>query len=333
MSRWKRENRHPQRKKKSSNKRKKTLKACKQSYLDWRKCQGFSEAEAILLYENLDGFRDELNEPNVYLETIAKYNPMFSAGTMTISKATTRIWKRYPNAAESYIQHINRLTTIMNLLSVGNYDAATVLLRSSIEAFLRSNMLFIDSLANQNLIPNINDEDWVRATSDDPKVAMSIGQMCRVLTRLKYNGKIRSIYHFMKIDYLNEVTHSNIKTIKKGDDNVLKNLSIKKKFDENACDKFLEVFLRFVEFQIVFWQCIVDEFDPQIGPVIKLQFETPADEKTFPRYQKVLENRFVEEFEEYFRLVSIHGFTDKLPTMKQLIEGKTETGWPEGWWK
>ena len=333
MSKWKRGNRHPQRKKKRFDKRKKNLKACRESYIDWRKCQGFSEAEAILLYENLDSFRDELNEPSVYLETIAKYNPMFSAGTEAISRATTRIWNRYPNAAESYIQHINRLTTIMNLVSVGNYDAATVLLRSSIEAFLRSNMLFIDSLANQNLIPNVNDEDCVRSTSDDPKVAMSIGQMCRVLKRLKYNGKIRSPYHFMKIDYLNEITHSNIKTIKKGDDNILNTLSIKKEFDENACDKFVKVFLRFVEFQIVFWQCIVDKFDPLIEPVIILIMETPADDKTFPRYQKVLENRFTAEFKEYFRLATIHGFTEKLPTMKQLIEGRTETGWLEEWWK
>jgi hypothetical protein len=318
---------------KKRNKPKKKIKSCRESYINWRMCQGFTEAEAGILFGNLDGFRDELNEPIVYLETLAKYNEMFSKGTQTIAKATTRIWDRYQSDASTYIQHINRLTTIMNLVSVGNYDAATVLLRSSIEAFLRSNMLFVNALSTNNMIPNVNhDEEWERAISDDPKVAMSIGNMCRMISRLGYNGKIRSPYHFMKIDYLNEITHSNINTIKKGDDNVLTTLSTKKEFNEIACDKFVKVFLRFVEFQIVFWQCLIDEFDPQIEPVIIFRFETPADDKTFPRYQKILENRFVEEFAEYFRLVNLHGFNTRLPTMKNLIEERTETGWSEGWW-
>lgn len=319
---------------KRKKKPKKQINPCKEGYIRWRMCQGYSEVEAQILFENLDSFRDELNEPNVYLETIAKFNLMFSKGTKTISTATSRIWNRYEKDAETYLHHINRLTTIMNLVSVGNYDAATVLLRSSIEAFLRSNLLFIDALSTKNLISSVDrNEEWECAISDDPKEAMSIGSMCRLIKKLGYNGNIRKPYYFMKINHLNEITHSNIKNIKRGDDNILNNFSISKEFNEVSCEKFVQVFLRFVEFQIVFWQCIIDEFDPRMEPVIIFYLETPAGDDTFPKYQKVLENRFKEEFAEYFRLESSGEFNRRLPTLRELIEANTKNGWPKGWWK
>jgi len=309
--------------------------SCEQKYLEWRMCQGYTEAEARLLLNNLDGFRDELNEPSVYLETLSKYTVRFSMGFQTISKATMGVFKRYPDSADTYIKHLARLTTIANLLGTGYYDASTVLLRSSIEAFLRSNLLFVHDLEQRGLIPEIIGIDgWESAVSDDPKDAMALGQLCKVMSNLNFNGKIKSPYQFMKIWYLNEVTHSNIDIIEAGDDNVMTKQSIRKEFDEVKCDEFATVLLRFVEFQIVFWQSLIDAFDPQIKPVIMLSIETPADDTTFPEYQSVLEGRFVEEFEELFRLAGILGWGEKvLPTMKELIAGKTNSGFPEGWWQ
>lgn len=307
---------------------------CRDRYTRWRMCQGFTQAEAEILLDGLDGLRDEHNEPSVYLDTLAKYQEQFSIGFQTIAKATMRLWDRYPDSAETYVKHISRLTTIANLVGTGYYDAATVLLRSSVEAFLRSDLLFVHDLTQQGLLSGITDStDFSFSTSFDSQDALSIGQMCRVISKFNFTKKIRSPYHFMKIPYLNEVTHSNLNVIEVGDDNVLGEMSIRKVFDEDKCETFSKILHRFVEFQLVFWQCLIDTFDPVIQPIILLQLETPAHGGIFTKYQGVLESRFAMEFEEFFRIAPMYNFEEsELPTMRQLIQGK-ELGFPKGWWE
>ena len=123
--------------------------------------------------------------------------------------------------------------------------------------------------------------------------------------------------------------------------------------EESKTDKQRKLLLRFVK---------VDDYYNKIKQFIKANYQKiqdsemlqSFDQKLIPRlntnnkeeiasafqllrsvvyFDEDLEDS-AEEFEEFFRLAGILGWEEKvLPTMKELIAAKTNSGFPEGWWQ
>ena len=259
-------------------------------YIKWRLSQGFSHAEAELLFEGLDGGEVPLSEARVFVQTIQTENYYASQATNALSTAFGKIADNDITVAKHYAKHINRITTVCNLAATGHYQSSGILLRNCIEAFLRSNFLFVNEYADGGTFPEIKKySEWENAISHDPVKALSIGPMCKLIKKMGFAKPIKNPYHYMKMDTLNQLTHAHLSILKQSDDNAILRQSLDKSYDRESFKNFVTILQRFIEFQLVVWQHLCDRTNKIDQPLISLAIDNIATKQTYPKYHQLLE--------------------------------------------
>ena len=236
-----------------------------------------------MLFEFLDGGEVPLSEARVFVQTIQTENYSARQSTDALSTAFVKIVDNDPKVAKHYAKHINRLTTVFNLAGTGHYQSSGILLRNCIEAFLRSNFLFLNEYADANNFPELSRySEWENAISHDPGKALSIGPMCKLIKKMGFAKPIRNPYHFLKIDTLNELAHAHLSILNQSEDNTIRRRSLELQFDREYFRNFVSILQRFVEFQLVVWQHLSDRTKKIDTPLI------PLSRSRFQKYNQLL---------------------------------------------
>tara|TARA_B110000881_G_C18483829_1_gene468015 strand:- start:118 stop:972 length:855 start_codon:yes stop_codon:yes gene_type:complete len=270
-------------------------------YEKWRLSQGFNQEMSTFLYERIDS--QNINRLNVFLETHQIDNCLDEIPfVMTILDSVCKEIVNLVPISQDYCEFAMNTTALAHNLNLalelsmyGYYDAALILMRSSIEGMLRlcfssikDKQTFFEKLLTRISWPTKIGKrvvHWEEAlnTKDKP---LPIFDMCVILDKLKMTHPLKGTYEFLEIKQLNGLVHKNIETIEQSDSFIGK--QAEREFSANKRDEVAKYLFKYSELWLILIQNARDCIDFELKPIV-----LPSKElrNLFPNYSNLINDR------------------------------------------
>jgi len=269
--------------------------------------QGFSRKQAELLYDQIDGTLEKEDEMRVWLQS----KSVQSEASNTVHKtliawhlAQKNLIEQHGNGRAGMIlgyhmaQSLPRMTTTTTLAFTGYYDAAMVLLRTTMEAVLRMTIATVDELsdelkgpiercekkwASHSYMMKSHPEGWRGALDDDCN--HTISTMSFALGSMHLAKPVDVYVHIEGKNTLNRFTHAKKTVIDASDENPLVQGG-SKIFEKEKFEEYARIYQKSAEAILILWQNLLDRTDGYEKPLL-----VPGDdfeEEDLPQLAKLI---------------------------------------------
>lgn len=269
-----------------------------ESYLEWRRSQGFDDEAIFFLYNQIDS--QNLDRINIFLDTQRtdnKYNFDINIAVEKVNQAGSRIVKRNDKKTTEFMlgmsSTVSEFKHAFDLAMYGNYDSCLILMRASFESLFR--MIIGGVKAKEDVFENIlerkswptkigkKERNWDDALLVDR--ALGMFEMCVIMDKMNLTYPIKNTYDFLKIKELNPYVHRNMPQILNSEHF---QMNTRFKYDRGKIELCSKYYFLYIEIWLIVMQNVSDTINMYLLPLVD---QSKDLKKFFPEYTKLLSNR------------------------------------------